>query len=64
MGVNTINNLMQKMVTNSPLANTVTKKITNHSAWKTLVKKLRSNNIPNSYHRNNWPHNKKLDKLD
>ena len=39
---------MQKMVTNSPFANTVTKKITNHSARKTLVKKLKSNNAPKS----------------
>lgn len=39
---------MQKMVENSPLADTVTKKITNHSARKTLVKKLKSNQVAKS----------------
>ena len=40
IGVNTINNIMKSMKTNSPLSNSK-KRLTNHSARKTVVKKLK-----------------------
>ena len=49
MGQNTINNIMKRMVENSPLQTvSVDKKLTNHSARKTLVKKLKRNHIAKS----------------
>ena len=48
VGVNSIGDIIKKMINSSPLAGTIAKKITNHSAWKTLVKKLKSNGIPKS----------------
>lgn len=47
MGINTINNLMKKMIKNSSLCDT-DKKITNHSARKTLIKTLKQNKTPKS----------------
>ena len=47
MGINTITNLMKKMIKISPLSS-INKRITKHSARKSLVKTLKQNKTPKS----------------
>ena len=47
LGINSINHIMKKMISNSPLMHS-DKHITNHSARKTVVKKLKKSRVQKS----------------